>query len=338
MRPFSYVAPDTLDRTLEALGGPHARSHRPLAGGTDLVPLMKAGIERPETLISLRRIEGFPRDISLAEDGAVRLGALCTLADIEGDATLARLHPALVQAASQAASPQLRNVATLGGTLLQRPRCWYFRHPDFHCWLKGGNTCHARDGANPGHGIYETGICRAAHPSDIACVLLALGACVEATGPDGPREIAVGEFLRPPEAQRRRETTLREQELVLAVRVPAGEPGVRSVFLKSMDRAAWSFATVSVAARMRLEGDRIAALEVVLGAVATVPWTIGEALAPLLGKPLDEARVNAVLRQAIDERATPLAMNGYKVPLARSLAKRAIACLAADAAPAAAAT
>lgn len=323
MMPVRYAAPATLAEGLAASAPPRPPNRvRYLAGGTDLLPLLKSGIDDAQALVSLRHIEDLPRDIACREDES-RLGALCTLADIAQHAALATRHRALVQAARMAASPQLRNMATLGGTLLQRPRCWYFRHPAFHCWLKGGSECHARQGLNQAHAIFDTGVCRAAHPSDLACALVALDARVELQGPDGSRRIDLREFLQPPTPERRTETTLRPHEMIVAVRIPTAVPGTRSIFLKAMDRAAWSFATVSVAATLRIEQGKLAALELVLGAVATVPWPIGERLACLLGHALDEKRLADALRDALDQ-ADPLTMNAYKVPLARRLAQRAV--------------
>lgn len=329
MTPFSYAAPNTLADGLAASPPDASSGARYLAGGTDLLPLLKTGIDRPQAIVSITRIRDLPRDI-VCTDRDTRLGALCTLADIAHHEGLQARHRALVQAARLAASPQLRNMATLGGTLLQRPRCWYFRHPSFHCWLKGGTECHARQGLNQAHAIFDTGICRAAHPSDLACVLCALDADVELLGRGGARTVPIREFLRPPEDERRTETILDAQEMIVAVRVPAAAPGTRSIFLKAMDRASWSFATVSVAAALRMEAGELAAVELVLGAVATVPWPIGDRLASLLGQALDEKRVKEVLRNALDH-AQPLAMNAYKVPLARNLAQRALLTLAREA-------
>lgn len=322
MMPFSYTAPHSVAEGIEARVSATATRTRYLAGGTDLVPLLKSGIEQADRLVSLRRLHDLPRDIACTEAGA-QLGALCTLADIAGHEELRTSQRALVQAAALAASPQLRNMATLGGTLLQRPRCWYFRNPTFHCWLKGGTVCHAREGLNQAHGIFDTGVCRAVHPSDIACALVALEARIELLGPRGPRQVGIRDFLQPPEPSRRTESVVEPAEIVAAVRIPAPQPATRSVFLKEMDRAAWSFATLSVAARVTFEGTRIASLEVVLGAVATVPWAIGHALSDLIGTDYDDERTQAALRAAL-ARADPLVMNGYKVPLACNLARRAL--------------
>ena len=218
-------------------------------------------------------------------------------------------------------------MATLGGTLLQRPRCWYFRNSHFKCWLKGGSECDARNGQSQFHAIFDTGICRAVHPSDLACALTLYDAEVRLQSRGGERTIPISEFLAPPADRRRSETTLRPDELVIEVNVPAPAPAQLSVFLKAMDRAAWAFATVSVAASMRCEDDRIVAVSLVLGGVATVPWPVTAAMQELVGARPTEAAFTAAARTAL-AGADPLRMNAYKAPLAQSLIRRALRTLA----------
>lgn len=322
MTMFSYHSASSLAEGMQRLDSDAADAVRLLAGGTDLLPLLKAGIEHPRTLIGIRRIPELSAEVALDEGGA-RLGTLATLGQIAHHPQLAQQYPALVQAAAQAASPQLRNMATLGGTLLQRPRCWYFRDPAFRCWLKGGSVCHARSGMNQGHAIFDTGICRAAHPSDLACALHAYDACVELVGPHGGRSLRIADFLQPPTEERRRESILGADEFIVAVRLPAADSRDRSIFIKAMERNAWSFATVSVAARMRRSAETIESVDVVLGAVATIPWSIGRRLEAMCNRGYDDQHMVATVRTAFDD-AEPLAMNGYKVPLARALTERAL--------------
>lgn len=327
MKAFEYAAPESLADALRTLRAARTQSVRPLAGGTDLLPLIKADIEAPHTLMNLKRLRDLPRGIELDGEEA-SLGALASLADIARHPQIARSFPALAQAALSAATPQLRNMATLGGTLLQRPRCWYFRSPHFRCWLKGGSACDAREGQNQFHAVFDTGVCRAVHPSDLACALVLFDARIRVRGPRGERTLAVSEFFAPPEDARRTETVLAEDELVVAVHLPAPPHRAASVYVKAMDRAAWAFATVSVAASMRCEDDRIAAVSVVLGGVATVPWPLTAGLQQLVGaSPSDDAAITAAARTALSA-AEPLRMNAYKVPLAQSLIRRALSFLA----------
>jgi xanthine dehydrogenase YagS FAD-binding subunit len=198
---------------------------------------MKSGIDQPELLIGLRRISDLSAGIAIASDGAC-LGALTTLAQIAGHPTLAEHYPA----STQAASPQLRNMATFIGTWLQRPRCWYFPSPAFYCWLKGGAECHARTGSNQGHAVFDTGVCRAVHPSDLACALTALDATIDLKSRRGARCLPIAEFLQPPVAERRCETLLDPDEMVIAVRLPPTATLGPSIFLTAMERNEWSFA------------------------------------------------------------------------------------------------
>ena len=327
MRAFDYVAPATLDASVHTLREAASEQACLLAGGTDLLPLMKAHIAEPRLLVNLKRVADMPRAIEPASDG-LRIGALATLAEIERHPDILRDWPALAQAAASAATPQLRNMATVGGTLMQRPRCWYFRNENFKCWLKGGAECTARAGENSLHALFETGPCRAVHPSDVACALSALDAQIEVRTAKGVRMVPLLEFFAPPTEQRRVETTLGPHEVVLAIRMPRPAPGTRSLYLKTMERAAWAFATVSVAASARVVNGVFDDVRVVLGGVAAVPWPLTGALAPLQGARPGADAFAAAAREALAP-AEPLRMNAYKVPLAQALIRRALHMLAA---------
>jgi xanthine dehydrogenase YagS FAD-binding subunit len=322
VRSFEYVAPGSIESSVQAMRGASAEEARLLAGGTDLLPLMKTGVAEPRLLVSLKRVADLPRDIDI--DGSdLRIGALATLADIERHPHIGRDFAVLAQAAGSAATPQLRNMATLGGTLLQRPRCWYFRNEAFHCWLKGGDECMARSGENGQHALFETGPCRAVHPSDVACALLALDARVELRSGSATRTVALRDFFAPPTAQRRVETTIGQRDVITAVRVPQPLAGFRSVYLKAMDRAAWAFALVSVAAAARCNDGRLEELRIVLGGVAAIPWRVDQAMSALRDTRPDEEAIATAAREAL-ATAEPLRMNGYKVPLAENLIRRAL--------------
>jgi xanthine dehydrogenase YagS FAD-binding subunit len=325
VKAFDYLAPGSIESSMHAMRGAAVDEARLLAGGTDLLPLMKTRIATPRLLVSLKRVVDLPRDIVLDAEG-LRIGALATLADIERHPDIVRDFAALAQAAGSAATPQLRNMATLGGTLLQRPRCWYFRNESFHCWLKGGSECTARDGENGLHALFDTGPCRAVHPSDVACALMALDARVELRTARAVRSVPVREFIVPPTDERRVETTLGGREVVTAVWLPRPAAGSRSIYLKAMDRAVWAFAIVSVAASARVESGRCGDLRVVLGGVATVPWPVEEAIRGLQGATPDVESIAQAARDAL-AGAEPLRMNGYKVPLAQNLIRRALQAL-----------
>ncbi len=322
MKAFDYLAPGSIESSVHAMRSASADEARLLAGGTDLLPLMKSHIAAPRLLVSLKRVADLPRDIIVDAEG-LRIGALATLADVERHPTIEQSFTALAQAAGSAATPQLRNMATIGGTLLQRPRCWYFRNESFHCWLKGGNECTARDGENGLHALFDTGPCRAVHPSDVACALMALDARVELRTARAARSVPLRAFLAPPTDERRVETTLGAREVVTAVRIPRPASSARSVYLKVMDRAVWAFAVVSVAAFARIESGRFEDLRVVLGGVAAVPWPVEAAVQNLQGVHPDAESIAQAARDAVAS-AEPLRMNGYKVPLAQNLIRRAL--------------
>ena len=321
MQPFTYTRPETID---EAVG--QADGARYLAGGTDLLTLMKRDIDTPERLIDIKRLPELDDTITSTGDG-VEIGALATLSELERHPLITASYPALSGAAAIAATPQLRNMATIGGNLLQRPRCWYYRSEEVTCWLNGGDTCHAREGENQHHALFQPSPCVATHPSDPATALLALDAEVTVRGPGGERTVPIGEFFAAPEEERRRETTLGAGEIVTAIRLPAVAPNERSTYRKAMDRKVWAFALVGVAARVVMDGDRVSEARLVLGGVAPVPWRVETAEAELVGTTLDAAAIDKAAEAAL-EGAIPLAKNGYKIPLARALVRNALEDLA----------
>jgi len=257
---------------------------RALAGGTELVPLMQDGLVRADTLVYIGDV--VPRGVA-----GTRIGAGTTLAELEVDT---QIPQALREACTQAASPQLRSMGTIGGNLLQATRCWYWRL-GFDCWLHGGEKCFARDGAHREHAIFGNEQCASAHPSDIAAALLALGATLRTTR----RELAIAELYRLPTDDNRDVTTLAPDELILELDVPAPDA---SIYLKAMDRRKWSFPIVGVAAA-RLDGE----VRIALAGVAPIPWTLGSTAT------LDEA--------------TPLPGTAYKAEIARALVRRALSAI-----------
>jgi xanthine dehydrogenase YagS FAD-binding subunit len=316
MRPFEYATPPSLEAALGTIGA----TARPLAGGTDLLALMKADIAAPERLVNVKPL--LPRGIGARPEG-LEIGALTTLAQIESDALIGSRYSALAQAAAAAASPQIRNLATIGGNLLQRPRCWYYRNARTDCWLKGGSDCPAREGENRGHAIFGGGPCHAVHPSDLVPALLAFDAAVRVRGPRGERWVELGDFMALPTAERRSETRLAPDELVLGLRLPPHPEETRSLYLKAMDRKTWSFALAGVACVLRLSGRKIAHARIVLSGVAPIAWRMAAAERALLGAEASEDRF-AAAAEAVVQEARPLRHNGYKLPLTKALLLRAL--------------
>ena len=253
-----------------------------LAGGTEVVPLIREGLLRADTLVDVR--EAVPRGI----DGT-RIGAGTPLAEVEADL---QVPQALREACSLAASPQLRSMGTIAGNLLQSTRCWYWRL-GFDCWLHGGERCFAKDGAHREHAILGNESCASAHPSDVAAALLALGATVRTTA----RELSVTELYRLPTADDRSTTTLAPDELILELEVPAPDA---SAYLKAMDRRKWAFPLVGVAA-VRTGGT----IRLALAGVAPIPWTLDSPAAlddatPLPGTAYKVEIARALVRRALE--------------------------------------
>ncbi len=327
MRSFEYESPATLDEVVALLGRDGDSAVRPLAGGTDLLTLMKADIAAPGRLVNIKRLPDLPRGVEEGEQG-LSLGALTTLTEIETHPVIRERYPLLAEAAEVAATPQLRNMATLGGNLLQRPRCWYFRNPRFHCWLKGGEECQARDGENQQHALFGGAPCVAVHPSDLPPALVTLDAEVRLRGQGGERTLPIAELFALPDEERRTETLVGNDELVLSVRLPAPPAGMRSTYLKAMDRKVWSFALVSLAALVRLapDGRLIEEARLTLGGVAPIPWRLHAAEQTLAGAEVSEELFARVADVAL-AGAEPLEHNGYKVPLAKAIVRRALTTL-----------
>ncbi len=318
MKNFEHVDAPDLQTAVELLGSPQVR---PIAGGTDLLTEMKARIAAPERLVNLktlRELKGVDES-----DEAIRIGALTPLAELETHPLIESRIPILVQAASQAATLQLRNAGTVGGNLCQQVRCGYYRHRDVDCWLKGGEKCFAWNGDNSHHAIFGGSGCIAVHPSDLAPALIALNADVRIVGPEGERTEPLESIYKLPEEGRRQRTTLGPEELIADVHVPRPHSDAEGIYLKAMERAAWSFALVSVALQLTWNGDQIDDAGVVMGGVAGIPWRVHAAEALLQGQTLHDDLIDRVAEISV-ANASPFAHNGYKVPLARNLVRRAL--------------
>jgi xanthine dehydrogenase YagS FAD-binding subunit len=288
---------------------------------------MKADIVTPSRLLDIKRVEGLESGIEETDQG-LTLGALTTLTEIETHATINEHYPVLAEAAALAATPQLRNMATIGGNLLQRPRCWYFRNGDLNCWLKGGEDCPAYDGENQLHALFGGGPCYAVHPSDPASALLTLDAEVRVRGKSGERSLPLTQFFALPTADRRTETILEPDDLLISIRIPALPDGTRSTYLKAMERKVWAFALVGVAAALRREGNEIIDARLTLSGVAPIPWRAHDAERELIGAEVREETFARAADAAL-AAAQPLAHNGYKLPFTRALIRRAFGTLAA---------
>jgi len=318
----SAVAADLMTLSPEAPGA--AGSAVIMAGGIDVLDLMKENLLAPAKLVSLSGVPGLDT-VAEEENGGLRIGAMVTLAKLASHPAVQQRYPALASAAGGSASPQIRNVATLGGNLLQRPRCWYFRAAEYRCLRKGGGHCFAIDGENQYHAIFGNRLCAIVHPSTAATVLVALGGAIELADAQGAvRRVLLEEFLVPSERDLQRENELKPQELLTAVILPPLPAGARMAHLKQGEKDSfdWPLADVAVVLDFEPEG-RCKSAAVILGAAAPVPHRAKAAEAALAGRRIDESVAREAGRAALDG-ATPLAKNAFKLPLFETLVRRAI--------------
>lgn len=288
------------------------------AGGLDLLDLMKEGIVAPARIVNLQRIDAL-RGVQFTEDAGLRLGALTTLAVIANDAAIRRHYPALAAAAAHAATPQVRNAATIGGNLLQRPRCWYFRNELFHAARNEVGREQSQYGA-----IFDNAKSTMVHASTPATALLAYGASVHVAGKQGKsRTIALSDFLLPPEFERDRDTTLASDEVLTHVSVPPVAARTTAAYHKQTERDSYDWPICDVAVVLTTQDRKVETARIVVGAVAPVPRRMIASEKLLLGREIDEQRAAEAGRLAV-HGATPTAKNSYKVPILEAVVRRTI--------------
>jgi xanthine dehydrogenase YagS FAD-binding subunit len=323
MNNFDYIKPATISDAIAAAAAPGAAY---LAAGTNLLDLMKGGVERPSRLVDVTRLPGLDRIEHLA-DGGLRIGAMVRNADLAHDPEFAKSFPAVAEALLSGASAQLRNAATVGGNLLQRTRCGYFYDGNSACNKRApGSGCDARDGENRLHAVLGwSEACIATHPSDFCVPLVALDAVVEIEGRGGRREIALEALHRLPGDRPERDNVLEPGDLMVAVRLPAEARGfaANACYLKVRERTSFAFAIVSAAAGLRIEHGRIRDARLALGGVAAKPWRAHAAEAYLAGRHPDAVAFFHAAEAALAE-ARPSGHNGFKIELARRIIVRAL--------------
>jgi xanthine dehydrogenase YagS FAD-binding subunit len=330
MKAFEWITPSSITEAVSALKSAAAPNDaddaaRPIAGGQDLLTTMKDYITRPTRVVNLKGIRGLDK-IEENGKGGLRIGALVTLTQLEEHPVVRRSFPGLSEAAHSIATPQIRNLGTVGGNLCQRPRCWYFRLEEAVCLKKGGSECYAATGENKYNAILGGGPSYIVHPSDLAPMLVALGASVSAVGAEGKRSIPLDKFFTlPSEGNLRRENVLKNDEIITEIQVPASKFAAHSTYLKFKERDSLDFAMSSVAAAVAMGANKtITEARLVLGGVAPIPWRVPKAEASLIGKTLNGDVLMAAAKIAL-EGAKPLAKNAYKVPLTQTLVRRALA-------------
>jgi xanthine dehydrogenase YagS FAD-binding subunit len=319
MRPFEYASPKTREQAVRLLTA--APGAAILGGGSDLLALMKDGVETPKRLVNLKSVEGLS-GVRVEKDKSLRIGALTTLDDLAADAAVSWEYPALAASAGRLAGPQIRNVATVGGNLCQRPRCWYYRS-GFGLLARRDGKPMVPDGDNRYHAILgNDGPAYFVQPSTLVPLLVAVGAQVSLFGPEGERRVELEKLYRIPLKEGESEIDLRPGEILTELLLPpAAGRKIAGYEVRQRETLDWSLATAAVA--LQMDGNRVSQARVVLGQVAPVPWIAAEAEELLRGKALDGG-VAAQAGEAAVQRAKPLSHNKYKIQLTRVAVKRAL--------------
>ena len=319
MNPFEYRTPQDLNEVTTILSDdPHARV---VSGNTDLINEMKEGIVSPEVVVSLSNIRELAQ-INWSQDALI-IGSMVTLKNLASEEKINLECPAISQAADSIATPQIRNQATLGGNLCQRPRCWYYRSERFDCLKKGGDVCFAVDGISKYHAIYGGTNCHIVHPSDLATVLTSLNASIDIQGVRESRNVPITEFFMGPEVNVQSENCLGPDEIIKAVQIPREYIGYTSTFVKAKERNALDFALGSVAVAIKKERNLISGAGITLGGVAPVPWKLPSLERDLVGSDVDGVSCDLTVKKTLS-KATPMKHNRYKVPMAQAYLKRAL--------------
>lgn len=330
MRSFTYqAAANTTDAVMaaSAAGSAAGVSMQFLAGGTTLLDLMKLDVMRPTHLVDINPLARDPNASRiLVSDKGLRLGAMVRMSEAADHVAIKRDYPVIAETLALAASSGLRNMASLGGNMLQRTRCSYFRDTSFaQCNKRDpGSGCAALDGFNRVHAVLGTSdACIASYPGDFAQALIALDAVLEVQGPSGPRAMPFAQLHRQPGETPDVETSLKPGDLVVAINVPAAPDTRRSVYVKVRDRQSYEFALASAAVVLDMDGDKARRVRIALGGVATVPWRAVEAEVALNGKPINEETARAAAEAAFAGAETR-EHNAYKVPLGKATLVRAL--------------
>jgi xanthine dehydrogenase YagS FAD-binding subunit len=330
--PFEWADATSVDQAVSHIADGNAPKNSPKsgvlelvvlkAGGVDLLDLMKEHLATPKRVVNIRNIEGLD---GITDDAkGLKLGPLVTLDRLDTDKTVRGKYPALADAAGKAATPQIRNMATLGGNILQRPRCWYFRHEEFHCRKKGGEICFAQDGENQYHAIFNNQLCAIVHPSATAVPLVAMGASIRIMGPGGKtRDVKLEEFFVLPKDDLHRENKLAPDEIVTEISVPALPAGAKQAYMKQGEKESFDWPIADCVVVLDMNGETCKKASVILGAAAPVPYRAAGAEKALAGQRINADTARAAAQAAVNG-ATPLSLNGYKVPVFEAVVRRTI--------------
>ena len=318
MKAFAYVNPANEKDAVAALS-PQLEHSIPIAGGQDLLARMKDYVTQPDRLVNVKSaLESTVTPLN----GGLRIGAAMRMADLAEHAEVARMYPAVSAAAIEVGTPQIRNQATVGGNLNQRPRCWYFRNEEFVCFKKGGNTCFSIAGENQFHAILGAGPSFIVHPSSLAVPMLAYGATFRVVGPRGERMVPASEYFTLPSKNLRTENVLAPDELLTHAILPG--PGVmKSGHYEVRYKASHDWPIAFATALLTFNGASVQSARIVMGAVAPIPWRSPAAEQALAGKAITEETATAAAEAAVLD-ARPMSQNAYKIDVAKIAVKRAI--------------
>lgn len=318
MKAFAYVNPTNEKEAVAALS-PQFEQAVPIGGGQDLLARMKDYVTQPDRLVN---VKGALESTVTPSNGGLRIGAALKMVDLAEHADVARMYPALSAAAIEVGTPQIRNQATVGGNLNQRPRCWYFRNEEFFCLKKGGTTCFSITGENQFHAILGGGPSFIVHPSSLAVPSLAYGATFRLVGPKGERLVPASEYFTLPTKNVRTENVLAPDEILTHVILPPPN-NVKSGHYEVRYKASHDWPIAFATVLLSLSGSTVKSARVVMGAVAPVPWRSRPAEAALVGKTITETTAAAAAEAALKD-AHPLRQNAYKIDVAKVAVKRAI--------------
>ena len=296
------------------------------SGGVDVMDFVKEGLIKPAKIVNIRNIPGLDKIVFDPVKG-ISIGSNVTLAEIASDPDIKDNYMALHQAVNHAATPQLRNMSTLGGNIAQRTRCWYFRSAEHQCYRKDGDSCFARSrrsGQNENHAIIDNGSCVSIHASSISTALMAFNGSVEiVNGKGAKRTVSLDEFFVSPSMDNSRETILEADELITQITLPLPSPNAKSYYIKQGSRESYDWSMADVAVVVELAGNKCTAASIVLGAAAPVPYRSVQAEEAITNKPVNKENANAAAIAAMDI-ARPLSKNAYKVPLFQAIIREAI--------------
>lgn len=320
MKPFKMALPRTVEEASKASEGSFDRAEL-LAGGTDLLGELKSGIRTPEVVVNLKRIPGL--DSIEMTDAGLMIGALARLSDVAAHESVQKSWPALAQTIGKTATPQIRNVATFGGNLCQRVRCWYYRDDSYPCLKKGGTFCYAQQGENEYHSVFNNYVCCAPNPSNVAPVVVAYDAKIEIKSGGKTKLVDAEDFFIRPERDVTRETILDPGDVVTRVLLPTTGATRHSSYVESREKQSFDWALCGTAVALELDGKKITRARVVLGAVAPTPLRRPDLEKLLVGQTVDDALIARLQKTAV-RGARPLAQNKFKLDLVKATVKRAL--------------